>query len=384
MDEYINFMIKVFRAKDLIKYCIILIITITIVYCLIRTVANGKQYSNELDKKIMYKIINENIGLIQKKEKDQELKSLGKTIINSEFDILKNFDKEEINTNDVIKKAEEKNNENNKEDKTNEEQKEEKLPEVKQAEMNVKTEVIENSVHPRYNREYKGVKINNSTDYELSDELLNCDEYQVNKEKILIYHTHTCESYSPTEENTYEASGNFRTTDLNYSVVRVGDELENQLKTFGYNVIHDKTYHDYPAYTGSYSRSLKTTENILKDNKDIDISIDIHRDAIGDSSYAPKVKIGEEYASQIMFVIGTDGGNPEHKDWKQNLKFAVKVQQKANEIYPGLFKPIILRKSEYNQHITKAACIIEVGATGNTLEESLTSMKYLAKIFELV
>lgn len=46
----------------------------------------------------------------------------------------------------------------------------------------------------------------------------------------------------------------------------------------------------------------------------------------------------------------------------------------------GLFKPIILRNSEYNQHITKATTIIEIGSTGNTLEESMNSMKYLAKV----
>lgn len=46
----------------------------------------------------------------------------------------------------------------------------------------------------------------------------------------------------------------------------------------------------------------------------------------------------------------------------------------------GLFKPIILRNSEYNQHITRAATIIEIGSTGNTLDESMNSMKYLAKI----
>ena len=38
-------------------------------------------------------------------------------------------------------------------------------------------------------------------------------------------------------------------------------------------------------------------------------------------------------------------------DWIKNLKFAVKVQEKANEMYPGLFKPIIVRNSRYNQHI---------------------------------
>ena len=86
----------------------------------------------------------------------------------------------------------------------------------------------------------------------------------------------------------------------------------------------------------------------------------------------------------MMFVIGSNGGGLEHPKWNQNLKFAVKIQEKANELYPGLLKPIILRNSRYNQHLAKAACIIEVGATGNTMEQCLNSMKYLAKVMSEV
>ena len=182
----------------------------------------------------------------------------------------------------------------------------------------------------------------------------------------------------------YIASGNYRTTDLNKSVARVGNELETYLKEKGFNVTHNTTYHDYPAYSGSYSRSLETIQSILT-GTDTQIVIDLHRDAVGSSStYAPTVKLNDQYAAQLMFVIGTDGGGLEHPNWKQNLKIAVKIQEKANEMYPGLFKPIILRDSRYNQHIARGACIIEVGATGNTLEECNISMKYLAKVIEEV
>ncbi len=102
------------------------------------------------------------------------------------------------------------------------------------------------------------------------------------------------------------------------------------------------------------------------------------------SNYAPCVKIGEETVAQLMFVMGTDGGGLEHRNWNQNLKLAILIQKKANEMYPGLFKPIILRNSRYNQHVTKGAAIIEVGATGNTLEQCNNSMKYLANVLESV
>lgn len=241
--------------------------------------------------------------------------------------------------------------------------------------------VTSNPIKESYNIELGGVKIKNETKFEIDESILD-KQLSINKENILIFHTHTCESYTPTEEYYYEQTGNFRTTDMNYSVVRVGDELTNYLMSFGFNVVHDKTYHDYPAYTGSYTRSKATVENALKSNPS-DIIIDLHRDAIGSKSdYDPSVKIGEETAAQLMFVIGTNGGGLYHPNWQENLKFAIEIQEKANEMYPGLFKPMIVRNSRYNQHLGKAACIIEVGATGNTLEQCMTSMKYLSKIFD--
>ena len=254
---------------------------------------------------------------------------------------------------------------------------------VEQAKTGLETKVVENNVPTKFTNEYNGVKVRNETEYELTEEMLKPD-ITVNKENILLFHTHTCESYTPSENFEYEQTGTYRTTDFNYNVVRVGTELTNQLKSYGYNVIHDNTYHDYPAYNGSYGRSLTTVKNLLKQYDNTDIVIDLHRDAIGDYTYAPTVQIGEEQAAQIMFVIGTDGGGLEHENWNDNLKFAIKVQEKANELYPGLFKPIILRNSRYNQHLAKAACIIEVGATGNTMDQCLNSMKYLAKVMSEV
>ena len=87
---------------------------------------------------------------------------------------------------------------------------------------------------------------------------------------------------------------------------------------------------------------------------------------------------------KLCLLFGTDNSGLWHPNWNQNLKFAIKVQQKAEELYPGLFKTIMLTKSRYNQHVAKCASIIEVGATGNTLEQCLTSMKYLAKIINEV
>lgn len=249
---------------------------------------------------------------------------------------------------------------------------------------NVTTEIIENNVPNTYTNDYYGVEIKNGTNYTLTEDMLNPDSININTDDIIIFHTHTCESYTPTDTYQYEASGTFRTINLERSVARVGSELSAYMLSYGYNVFHDTTYHDYPSYSGSYGRSMATVENLLISHPNTDVIIDLHRDAIGDTTYAPSVKIGDEIVSQLMFVIGTDGGGLEHPNWQNNLKFAVKVQSKANELYPGLFKPIVLRNSRYNQQLGDAACIIEVGATGNTLDQSLLSMKYLAKVLDEV
>lgn len=261
---------------------------------------------------------------------------------------------------------------------------EEENKELKEAETGLKTEVIKTNVPEKYTSEYNGVKIRNETDdIKLTKEMLK-PEVNINTKNILIYHSHACECYTQTEKYKYKASGNFRTKDINYSVVRVGTELTKYMEHYGYKVIHDTTLYDYPSYNESYDRSLRGVTNLLEKNKNTDILFDIHRDAIGDSKYAPTVKIGEEEAAQLMFVIGTNGGGSKHDNWNENLKLAIKIQEKANEMYPGLFKPIILRDSRYNQHLAKGASIIEVGATGNTLEQCLNSMKYLSKVLNEV
>lgn len=105
----------------------------------------------------------------------------------------------------------------------------------------------------------------------------------------------------------YEMTGNYRTTNLDYSVARVGTELTKYLQNKGFNVTHNKTYHDYPSYSNSYDRAFDTLQNLLT-NSNTQIVIDLHRDAVGSSNeYAPSIKINNQYAAQLMFVIGTDG-----------------------------------------------------------------------------
>lgn len=219
--------------------------------------------------------------------------------------ILQEMLKTQISSVNAIKESEEiTNKENNESIQENEKNQTEEKQEIQLAQEGLQTQVItQNPISENSNVTYKNVKIKNQTSYTLTEEMLNPDITIENK-NIILFHTHSCESYTSSDKYPYTPTGTFRTTDLNFTVVRVGTELENQLKQYQYNVIHNTDYHDYPSYNGSYTRSLATVENILKTNPS-DIIIDVHRDAVGSrSDYAPTVKIGDtDEAAQIMFVI---------------------------------------------------------------------------------
>lgn len=338
------------------------------------------------------KILNDNLLLTKNfannEEKESDLKSflVAELSIFSDFQLILKNEDTVIETN--TENEEIANNVNN-----SDEMLLEKLPnqdtQIETIEENkpILTKVIEeNNIKEVYTDIYKTVKIKNESKYVLTEEMVTPNINYSNLKDIIIYHTHTCESYTPTANFQYESTCNYRTTDKNCSVVRVGNELANYMAGKGYTVIHNDTLHDYPAYSGSYSRSLSTVSNLLSTYKNVDMVFDVHRDALGNNSnYAPCVQIGDEKVAQLMFVIGTDGGGLSHPNWNNNLKLAIKIQEKANEMYPGLFRPIILRNSRYNQHVTNGSAIIEVGATGNTLEQCLGSMKYLSEIlFEIL
>lgn len=195
---------------------------------------------------------------------------------------------------------------------------------------------------------------------------------------ILIIHTHGSETYKGVEHTDY-----FRNEDINLNVVKVGHELASILSNSGYEVIHDTRLYDYPTYSGSYTRTLSSIQEYIKQNDNTQIVLDIHRDAIAsDENFAPTANIDGNEVSKIMIISGTNQGGLQHPNWEENLKLALQLYNTAYEIYPELFRNLNITKSRYNQHATNGSLILEVGATGNTLDQSIMSMRYFAKILD--
>ena len=198
--------------------------------------------------------------------------------------------------------------------------------------------------------------------------------------QILIIHTHSSEAYTPAGLDRYEESDNTRTEDLEHNIIRVGDELTRLFEKAGLRVIHDRGVYDYPSYTGSYGRSGAVVEQYLHDYPSISVVLDVHRDALGTDGVIYKT-VAEENgtcASQAMLLVGTDESGLEHPHWRENLSLALYLQRAVFRTYPTLMRPVALVPQRYNQQLCPGMLILEVGSSGNTLQEALAAIRLFA------
>ena len=193
--------------------------------------------------------------------------------------------------------------------------------------------------------------------------------------QVLIMHTHTTECYEPYPRDSYDSEFSSRTTDLTKSIVAVGEEIAAQLEAAGIGVIHDQTVHDYPKYTGAYDRSCERVEELLQEYPSIKVVLDIHRDAIESDGvrYAPVCEVDSQTAAQVMIICGSMNV----PQYRYNLRFASQLQSKLESDYPGFTRPILFAERNYNQELTPASILIEMGSSSNSLGEALYSGRLL-------
>ena len=200
--------------------------------------------------------------------------------------------------------------------------------------------------------------------------------------QVLILHTHGSEGYTPAPGEEVVWSGNYRTTDTRYNVVRVGDEIARVLGEAGISVLHDRTLYDYPSYNEAYDRSLAAVQTYLAQYPSIQFVLDVHRDAIEDAEgnqYKVVSAVEEGTAAQRTLVVGSDGSGLSHPNWMDNLRLAVALQEETLREYPTLMRPMLLRNSRYNQHVAPGALLLEVGAAGNAPEEAVLAGQLFAQ-----
>ena len=197
---------------------------------------------------------------------------------------------------------------------------------------------------------------------------------------VLIYHTHSTESYLPVNNGVFSSDYPTRNDSKNSNMIRIGEEICNILESNGIRTIHDRKIHD-KQYTGAYDRSRETINGILEKYPSIIITLDIHRDAIyydDVTRIKPTAEIDGKKAAQLMIIAGAEGGTvTDFPNWQTNLSFALNLHNYVNTQYKDLMKPVYFCNRKYNMDITPYSLLIETGTDVNTLEEAAYSARLL-------
>ncbi len=229
---------------------------------------------------------------------------------------------------------------------------------------------------------YNGVYIKNSTglNINLKSELATRPDIKIESSadpQVLIVHTHATESYMSEDRGYYTAADSARSTNNDLNVTHVGEVFAQVLRKGGIGVIHDRTLHDHPSYSGSYTRSAKTINEYLKKYPSIKIVVDLHRDSIamsGNDKCKPTKEINGKKAAQVMLVVGSETGSVTgFPNWRENFRLAIRFQQTMETMYPGLARAVNFASRKYNMNLTKGSMLLEVGTDSNTLEEACYS-----------
>ncbi|MBR4139760.1 MAG: stage II sporulation protein P [Lachnospiraceae bacterium] len=215
-----------------------------------------------------------------------------------------------------------------------------------------------------------------------AEKLLSYDfsvEKEVGRPQILIYHTHSQESFSdsiPGDEGT--------------SIVGMGSYLTNLLQQQGFTVIHHKENFDLVDgnldRNKAYTRAEPVIRRILEENPSIQLVIDLHRDGVGENVHLVK-EIDGKPTAQVMFFNGLSYSakngaidylpNPYLEN---NLALTMQMKLASDSLFPGFARKIYLKSLRFNLHLHPGAMLVEAGAQTNTVEEMRNAMEVLAKV----
>ncbi len=203
---------------------------------------------------------------------------------------------------------------------------------------------------------------------------------------IMLYSTHSNESYRKVDGQVYKEMVNSNTMNTSYNILRVNRELSTLLAdTHHLPIYFCNTDHEQGKYyTTSYERSLKSITQAMEDYPALRVFLDIHRDSAKEGNEDDYVMIDGKACARVMFVVGTGEGRTGtgfkiKPNWESNLALAELFTEEINRIAPGLCKKVRINTGRYNQHVSDTALAIEVGHNQNTLEEALNAMPYLAQ-----
>lgn len=198
---------------------------------------------------------------------------------------------------------------------------------------------------------------------------------QISEPKVYIYNTHQLESYDNTDYN-----------DITPNVLMASYLLKEELNKEGIpTIVESSNITEYIKqnnlkYYQSYDASRHYVEKTLEDNKNLDLVIDLHRDAV--EKNVSTVTINDKEYAKVLFVVGM-----EHKNYESNLNVATAINNIIKEKYPTLTRGIITKSGKnvngiYNQDLNPNSILIECGGYKNSFSEVVNTINLLSQIIK--
>ena len=193
---------------------------------------------------------------------------------------------------------------------------------------------------------------------------------------IYLYNSHQTEEYAP---STYAEFS------INPTVIMNNYILEDIFNKNGYQTVVEEeeikqilTENNW-KYVNSYKASRILLERSILKYPTLEYFIDIHRDSL--KKERTTINIRDKDYAKVLFLIGTENPN-----YQANLELTEKINNKLNELYPGLSKGILRKGGPgvngiYNQDFSKNTILIEIGGYENTTTEVLNTSIAFSECF---
>ena len=234
--------------------------------------------------------------------------------------------------------------------------------------------------------------LNNQTQYSPNvEELLKVDvTAKLTQEPlVLVLHTHTSEGYLPDAAAYLEGDlGEITyTEDEGQNMLAVGKAFVLALNKNGITAIHCTVMHDAAGLSGAYERAAQSIRFFREQYPSIQYVVDLHRDAIltAEGEYVRAAsQIEGESVAQILPVVGSNAGGWEHDAWEGNLALALQLRQALNQNDAKICRPIMIKKSTYNQEMAPYAILLEIGTGANSISEAIAAATLAGEAFAKV
>ncbi len=218
--------------------------------------------------------------------------------------------------------------------------------------------------------EFEDEEIGNKSEY-----VYDPNPIQVNEPRVYIYNTHQLESYDNTNYNN-----------ITPNVLMASYLLKEELNKEGIpTIVESSNINEYITqnnlkYYQSYEASRYYVKKTLENNQNLDLIIDLHRDAI--EKNASTVTIDNKEYAKILFVVGM-----EHENYEANLKITNTINNMIKEKYPTLTRGVITKSGKnvngiYNQDLNPNSILIECGGYKNSMGEIVNTINLLAEIIK--